>query len=326
MAINNVGILFYGPRDKPTSSLGAFQAGCFRQFFFSQTTTLASVYGDAGLTAQISNPVFAASDGRFPIIYMDPSIPYRVQLLDRNGNLLEDTDPYVLPPTIQAVQFAVEADFANPANNFGADLVANGVRTYDTVADLKAAPVPILATGETRSVIVQGLTVPNDNGGGIFMWNPTVANLADDGGVTTIIPNALVAIPGSAGRYLRQFASSLGTFSISFNGGPSGNVSYTRVGNLVNIWSNASIVGNSTGIVSSSPLPSSLACNTINPVVPCYSLLNGAGVFRSGLCSISQSLSLSLLTVTGSNVTTGNFTSSTNCGIGPGWTITYSTN
>lgn len=96
-----VGILFSEPQLAPLSSAGKVQPGCVRKFYFSQSTTTAPVYRDgAQLVAFTSSPV-ADGNGRFPPIYLDPTITYRSQLFSAGGQLLGDEDPYVSPPPFQ---------------------------------------------------------------------------------------------------------------------------------------------------------------------------------------------------------------------------------
>lgn len=93
------GVLFQDPRVKPLSATGQFMAGCQYSFWLTQTLVQTQVYADGALTTPLSQPVIAASDGRFPPIYMDPAVTYRVQLFN-NGVMLEDTDPYVPLATV----------------------------------------------------------------------------------------------------------------------------------------------------------------------------------------------------------------------------------
>lgn len=71
-------------------------AGAKLCFFVSGGLTPAVVYADAALTTPLSNPVIADSAGKWPSIYLDEAVTYRIRLKDASGNLLpgHDIDPY----------------------------------------------------------------------------------------------------------------------------------------------------------------------------------------------------------------------------------------
>jgi len=99
------GNLFFEPRDKPLSTTGQPQAGCYRCYFVTGGTTPAAVYSDGLLTTPLSQPIPASvsptggtvsdSAGRFVAIFLDPAVIYRVQLYSAAGSLLDDVDPYI---------------------------------------------------------------------------------------------------------------------------------------------------------------------------------------------------------------------------------------
>lgn len=93
-----VGILFSEPQLAPLSLSGKIQPGCYRKFFFSQTTQQAPVYRDGKQSLVFTQPVQSDNNGRFAPVYLDPTITYRSQLYNSIGELLEDEDPYVTPP------------------------------------------------------------------------------------------------------------------------------------------------------------------------------------------------------------------------------------
>jgi hypothetical protein len=111
MAILPTGVLFYEPRNTPISTAGLVQPNCQRRFYLSGGTTLAPVYQDGALVNVFSqSPTLITADinGRFPPIYLDPSLVYRAQLLSSlalGSAVLEDVDPVVPSP------FSLEASF-----------------------------------------------------------------------------------------------------------------------------------------------------------------------------------------------------------------------
>lgn len=83
----------------------------------------------------------------------------------------------------------------------GVDLVANAVKSYDVFADVRAANAPVLVTGQTLNIEVQGGTAVNDGLGGFFYW--AAASGATDDGRTVLRPNSIAS--ASPGRWLRYY-------------------------------------------------------------------------------------------------------------------------
>lgn len=77
------------------SCLGPKFANSFYQFTLSGTSTPTNVYQNGALTTPFAptGKVTADAFGRFPAIYLDPSIIYRVQFFNSSGSWL--VDPYV---------------------------------------------------------------------------------------------------------------------------------------------------------------------------------------------------------------------------------------
>jgi hypothetical protein len=104
MGILQNGVLFAEPRNTPISTVALVQPNCSRVFYATGTTTFAPVYRKGNLTEQYEqspDPITADINGRFPPIYLDPSLVYRIQLfapIAQGGGLLEDVDPYVPNP------------------------------------------------------------------------------------------------------------------------------------------------------------------------------------------------------------------------------------
>jgi hypothetical protein len=165
------GFLFYSPRYRPINSNGAVLPSSTCNFFYTQTTVSAPVYSDVALQFLLSSPVQADSAGKYPPIYMDPNISYRIQLYDKNGVLIEDTDPFIVPaggsgggsstgtPGVNAVSLSVTApaivvptDSAGTVLDFGAAIgyltVLNGTTNVTSSSVLAVT----LATGVTGTI------------------------------------------------------------------------------------------------------------------------------------------------------------------------------
>jgi hypothetical protein len=74
-------------------------AGAQAVLTLTGTTTLAPVYTSSALTTEAANPVVANSSGRFPRVYLDDSVTYRLRIFDADDDIdtatpLEDFDPY----------------------------------------------------------------------------------------------------------------------------------------------------------------------------------------------------------------------------------------
>lgn len=93
------GILFSNPIVQPLSSNGQLMAGCIATFYFSDSTTLAPIYGDGGLTMPTANPLTATASGSFNPVWLDPDIVYRIVITTSTGVLVADVDP-VIPSAI----------------------------------------------------------------------------------------------------------------------------------------------------------------------------------------------------------------------------------
>ncbi len=69
-------------------------AGAELYFYQTGTLTPEDVFTSSALTTAHANPVVANGAGIFPAIYIDNELVYRLRILDADGNLLSDTDPY----------------------------------------------------------------------------------------------------------------------------------------------------------------------------------------------------------------------------------------
>lgn len=80
-------------------------ASAYMYFYETGTTTQQDVYSDGALSTVITQPVTANNSGQFSAIYLNPeaAYDYRVQLYSSGGELLSDTDPYVVPYNYDAV-------------------------------------------------------------------------------------------------------------------------------------------------------------------------------------------------------------------------------
>jgi hypothetical protein len=176
------GVLFYDGRAKPLSSTGVFQPGCTLQFFETGTLTAAPVYADGALTTPLSQPVTAASDGRFVPIYLDPSVIYRYQLFNSISVLQEDIDPFVAGPDLST--FVTNAALIATLSDYVLQTQLTATLTaFETVDNANATFMPI--AGGTFTGDVSGITpAPGDNST-LLATTAFVQNLGNSSGSPT---------------------------------------------------------------------------------------------------------------------------------------------
>lgn len=116
--------LYYNPFIPAFSNIGVPVAQARLYFYYTQTNTLAPIYSDAGATIPLSNPVSANLAGKFPDIYLDSNIIYRVKQTDALGVLLGDeVDPYYPGTAVFAGDPGLRSDLASTASGKGASLL-----------------------------------------------------------------------------------------------------------------------------------------------------------------------------------------------------------
>jgi hypothetical protein len=115
--------LFFLPYQVATVN-GIAQASAKLFFYTTGTTTLQPIYSNSGLSVPLTNPVTANGAGRFPDIYLDSAVVYRLIVKDSAGTTLEDVDPYT-PGTIDVVGYVADGDRG--------DLTVSGTGTVYTI-------------------------------------------------------------------------------------------------------------------------------------------------------------------------------------------------
>lgn len=92
--------IFQLPPQHPLSAAGRVLPGAKAYFYLTGTSTPADTYEDFDLETEHENPVEADAGGRFPAIYLDPEVTYKVTITDANDVLLYTIDP-ANPDTLQ---------------------------------------------------------------------------------------------------------------------------------------------------------------------------------------------------------------------------------
>lgn len=203
------------------TNIGVIAAGGqITTYLAGSVSTLQTTYTDSTGLVQNPNPMTLNSAGR-PAGAAGNQVAFWVSSgaalravfsTPQGGAWTLDNIPNINDP---AATGSLQAQLASAANSnvsgfgpvAGADLVANAIKSYDVIADLRAANVPQPASGQTLSIQVQGSAAINDGLGGDFYWNST--SVATDNGTTVVNPTANTG----AGRWLRLRTPPLGTMN-----------------------------------------------------------------------------------------------------------------
>lgn len=156
--------LYYNPFIPAFSGVGVPIANARTYFYYTATSIKAPIYVDAALTTVLANPVVSDLAGKYPRIYMDPAITYRVVQTDSNDSPLGDAvDPYI-PGT---------GGLPGPPGDMGPPGINGGVGSSSGIAALfTAASGMIIGVGitqiETAGFRTQG------KGGGNYVYDSSV--------------------------------------------------------------------------------------------------------------------------------------------------------
>lgn len=200
--LNNLGILAQG------AQLFTYVGGSVSTPLTTYTDSTGVVANDNPMTLPASGRPASASAAPVAFWTVGGAL-LKLVVNDAGGTQLVSIDNIPAINDLTNVNNALQTLLANPASAnvtgsgpvAGADLVANAVKSYDVFANVRAANAPVLATGQTLIIEVEGSTQAGDNRGGQFYWSAT-STLTDDGR-TVLKPNSVAG--ASPGRYLRLF-------------------------------------------------------------------------------------------------------------------------
>jgi hypothetical protein len=191
--------LFILPFTQALDSDGNPISGAKLLFNLTGTTTPATVYANSTLATPLSNPVVADAAGRFPSIYLDPAITYRVRLFTAaDVQVGNDVDPYGILNSAMDVMFTQvdgtsrtvqaklretpsSADYATTAALIAANRTARKVLTLSTSLEVLAAPVVLGLDAPTNNV---GLLI---SGAGWNLTTPSASSGWDGSALTSSI-------------------------------------------------------------------------------------------------------------------------------------------
>jgi hypothetical protein len=233
-----VGFLLYDPYTRPLSAAGRPQAGAYYQFYLANTTTPTDVYSNAQLTSSLGSTVTSDSSGTFPLIYMNPTVEYRVQLYSQAGALIEDT-LYFLPPqqptvvwggtdtgTVNAYAVTVASSFSTVPDGLTVIFIPSNTNTGPstlavnggTPIDIDSAPGDPIGAGAL--VAGQPAEVVYSAGAGVFYLLSSGGGGGGGGfGLETVIASASTVDLGTAPGHTVYVSGSatIGSFGSSAN-------------------------------------------------------------------------------------------------------------
>ena len=148
------------PFREAQSTLGKIFANSTYKFFLSGASTPANVYQDGALTVPFPITGFVTSDnfGRFPAIYLDPSVIYRVQFFNSANVQKWQVDPYVSQLSTVGTsalsafgfQIAPTGEAVMPAPNSG----GSGITLTLKAGALGTTPLQISSTLPGNSALI----------------------------------------------------------------------------------------------------------------------------------------------------------------------------
>ena len=110
--------LYFSPFIPAFSNIGVPIARAKLYFYYTATSTLAPVYADAAATVPLTNPVQANLAGKYPDVYLNSSIVYRVVQKDAADVQIGDAvDPYYPGTIVANVDSTIRADLLAPTGS-----------------------------------------------------------------------------------------------------------------------------------------------------------------------------------------------------------------
>lgn len=104
--------LFVSPFLPAFTNLGAVAPGATLTFYDTGTSTEADIWADEAMTEALANPVIADSAGRFPDIFLDPDLRYRVVLKTSADVVIDEVEGYTSGAGVLKQQLAASTGAA----------------------------------------------------------------------------------------------------------------------------------------------------------------------------------------------------------------------
>ena len=292
--------LFSLPRQVILTNAGALIPGAQAYFYINGTTTQQTVYTDSALTTPHTQPVVADGSGRFPAIYLDGTLRYKVTIDDASDvEIYTEDDFQSLTNASDSLLLGSTAPFVRYTES-GAG-AQNGV--WETRVDAEQFEIRLgndaLDTYQNAAVITR------------------TANTVDSIDLTA---TALTLNTDTVHR------TQTGSFTSTVTGGTGGSVityNYTIRGKVVTLSNTvADIVTSTTNLLTLPSLPSAIQ-PTLPVYLPTVLLDNGATNFNTGMAFINNDASGVITFSIGDPLVTNGFTSSGVKGLPSGWQLVY---
>jgi len=274
------------------TNVGIVAQGGQATIYVAGGTSLATTYTDSTGVVPNANPIELSSAGRIvnangnaPVSVWAPSgTVLTLSVVDANANQLIYV-PFMAGINDPSGTSSLQALLASPASSnavgagpvAGADLVANAMKSYGVFANVRAANVPVLVSGQTLIVSVEGAISVGDGLGGLFWWSPT--STASDDNATVLDPTN----ESANGRYLRlvlpqnSVASVTGVFFATLSDGVNsvtGNVTYTVSNGIATLRTGIMSITSGADTMMMSGLPA-VVTPASGQLIPCYLEDNG---------------------------------------------------
>jgi hypothetical protein len=144
---------------EPRANLGTKFGLSYYLFFLTGTSTAVAPFQNGALTTPFSsNQITSDANGRFPAIYLDGSVIYKVQFYNSLGALLHTLDPYTPQLSIQGLstnvtygpQIAATGEMTLPAPNSG----GSGITLTLNAGALGTTPLKVTANAPGQPAII----------------------------------------------------------------------------------------------------------------------------------------------------------------------------
>jgi len=158
--------LFYLPFRPALDMNGFIIAGAKAYFYLTGTNTFAPVYSESTLTTLLPNPVVADAAGRWPSIYLNDALTYRLIIKDSTDTTIPgfDVDPYYpelggygVPSGGTTGQVLKKASNTNYAVTWGSSVTSVGL---SAPTGLTVTGSPVTTSGTLALSFTAGYSIP----------------------------------------------------------------------------------------------------------------------------------------------------------------------
>ena len=210
--------LYYNPFVPAFSNIGVPIAESKLYFYYTLTNTLAPIYSDAAASVPLTNPVVANLAGKYPDIYLDESVVYRIIQTDKNdAQIGDEVDPYIPGQAMKGEP--------GPAGNVAANLTQLKTQNPTDVAVIYDGAIYVWTlgnfTGRANDVtIVQSASTPITTGAWVRsksfitpqMFGAKGDGVTDDWAAFTAARTAAngnkIYVPAGTYKFTKAFTSS----------------------------------------------------------------------------------------------------------------------